>query len=143
MFSRIRDVVFIAAVAAASSSFGSVALPPHILGTAVLATSAAAVSACRPPDNCVSFAGKCTGFGSRQCVTAPTAIASDAPTIDQCCGGSFQYPWVEVLRRESADARLRVLRFLRCGDDDKGARRNDLLVRSHDHTACKVNCRRM
>jgi hypothetical protein len=46
--------------------------------------------------DCTSFKGKCTGFGGTQCVTAPSAIEPDAPTITQCCSGRFQYPWVEV-----------------------------------------------
>jgi hypothetical protein len=40
--------------------------------------------------DCTSYKGKCTGFGGTQCVTAPSAIEPDAPTIKQCCSGRFQ-----------------------------------------------------
>lgn len=45
---------------------------------------------------CTMFTGRCTGFGRRQCVVAPVSISPDAQTIEQCCGGWFQYPWIEV-----------------------------------------------
>jgi hypothetical protein len=47
--------------------------------------------------NCYSYRGKCTGFGRRQCVIAPSSYGDpSAPTIEQCCQGWFQYPWIEV-----------------------------------------------
>ena len=45
---------------------------------------------------CWSFTGGCTGFGHRQCVEAPATQEPDAEIITQCCGGWFQYPWIEV-----------------------------------------------
>jgi hypothetical protein len=45
---------------------------------------------------CWFLHGRCTGFGSRQCVTAPESQSPDAATVEQCCGGWFQYPWIEV-----------------------------------------------
>lgn len=42
-----------------------------------------------PPPTCRTLTGKCTGFGSMQCV-------SDAPLSAQCCSGWFQYPWITV-----------------------------------------------
>jgi hypothetical protein len=49
---------------------------------------------------CWQFAGRCTGFGRRQCVTAPESQNPDANTFEQCCNGWFQYPWVEVCPNE-------------------------------------------
>jgi hypothetical protein len=46
--------------------------------------------------SCWSFTGRCTGFGSRQCVEAPASQDPDAETVTQCCNGWFQYPWIEV-----------------------------------------------
>lgn len=45
---------------------------------------------------CRSFTGRCTGFGRRQCVVAPVSFNPDALTIEQCCGGWFQFPWIEI-----------------------------------------------
>ncbi len=45
---------------------------------------------------CKTFAGRCTGLGRRQCITAPASITADATTVTQCCGGWFQYPWITV-----------------------------------------------
>jgi hypothetical protein len=45
---------------------------------------------------CWYYHGRCTGFGSRQCVTAPESQSPDAASVTQCCGGWFQYPWIEV-----------------------------------------------
>jgi hypothetical protein len=45
---------------------------------------------------CWSFTGGCTGFGSRRCVSAPESQSPDATIVTQCCGGWFQYPWIEV-----------------------------------------------
>ncbi len=49
-----------------------------------------------PAANCRSFTGRCTGFGSKQCVTAPAAFTPDALVVEQCCSGWFQYPWITV-----------------------------------------------
>jgi len=54
------------------------------------------------PKNCRTFSGPCTGFGSRQCVTAPESFTPDAAIIEQCCNGWHQYPWIEVCEGESA-----------------------------------------
>lgn len=53
-------------------------------------------SAAAASDNCRSYSGPCTGFGKRQCVLAPSSFEPDAPVIEQCCGGWFQYPWIQV-----------------------------------------------
>jgi hypothetical protein len=45
---------------------------------------------------CKTFAGRCTGFGHQQCVVAPTELTPDATTLTQCCGGWFQYPWIQI-----------------------------------------------
>jgi hypothetical protein len=45
---------------------------------------------------CWSFTGPCTGFGKRVCVEAPASQDPDAEIIQQCCGGWFLYPWIEV-----------------------------------------------
>ncbi|MCY7355859.1 MAG: hypothetical protein LH470_12465 [Lysobacter sp.] len=45
---------------------------------------------------CWMFTGRCTGFGRRQCVTAPESMSPDALMLEHCCGGWFQYPWIEV-----------------------------------------------
>ena len=47
-------------------------------------------------DPCLHFYGSCTGFGSRQCVIAPASLDPAAGTIEHCCSGWFQYPWIEV-----------------------------------------------
>jgi hypothetical protein len=52
--------------------------------------------------SCWRFTGRCTGFGSRQCVTGPAAQTPDAVTIEHCCSGWFQYPWIEVCPGQSA-----------------------------------------
>jgi hypothetical protein len=46
--------------------------------------------------NCQTFSGRCTGFGSRRCVTAPAALTPDSTVVEQCCNGWFQYPWITV-----------------------------------------------
>jgi hypothetical protein len=46
--------------------------------------------------DCWPYKGGCTGFGRRQCISAPARQEPDAETIEQCCGGWFQYPWIEV-----------------------------------------------
>jgi len=51
---------------------------------------------------CWSFLGRCTGFGRRQCVSGPASQKPDAEIIEQCCGGWFQYPWIEVCPGEEA-----------------------------------------
>ena len=51
---------------------------------------------------CWYFHGRCTGFGTRQCVEAPESQSPDAGIISQCCGGWFQYPWIEVCPGEPA-----------------------------------------
>ena len=51
---------------------------------------------------CWHFNGRCTGFGSRQCVSGPASQEPDAEIIEQCCGGWFRYPWIEVCPGESA-----------------------------------------
>ena len=53
-----------------------------------------------PPKNCRTFTGGCTGFGTRRCVTAPESFTPDALIIEQCCGGWFQYPWIETCEGE-------------------------------------------
>ncbi len=50
---------------------------------------------------CQSFTGRCTGFGRRQCVTAPESLDPDAAVVEQCCGGWFQYPWIEICPGET------------------------------------------
>jgi hypothetical protein len=50
---------------------------------------------------CQSYTGRCTGFGSRQCVTAPESLDPDAAVVEQCCGGWFQYPWIEICPGQS------------------------------------------
>jgi hypothetical protein len=50
---------------------------------------------------CESFTGRCTGFGRRQCVTAPESLEPDAAVVEQCCGGWFQFPWVEICPGEA------------------------------------------
>lgn len=52
--------------------------------------------------DCWRFNGSCTGFGSRQCVSGPERQEPDAAIIEQCCGGWFQYPWIEVCPGEPA-----------------------------------------
>src|SRR5262249_33949022 len=48
-----------------------------------------------PP--CPVFKGSCTGSGGRrQCVIGPEAQKPDASIVEQCCAGSFQYPWIET-----------------------------------------------
>ena len=54
------------------------------------------------PGGCWHFDGRCTGFGSRQCVSGPARQEPDAEIIEQCCGGWFQYPWIEVCPGEAA-----------------------------------------
>jgi hypothetical protein len=44
--------------------------------------------------NCATFSGRCTGFGSRQCVQGPVNMTPDAAMTIQCCNGWFQYPWI-------------------------------------------------
>ena len=63
------------------------------------ATAQAASVAAAP---CWWFAGRCTGFGRRQCVTAPQTQSPDAIVVEQCCGGWFQYPWIEVCPGQNA-----------------------------------------
>jgi hypothetical protein len=53
-------------------------------------------AAMRAAGQCWSFSGPCTGFGKRQCVTAPAAQEPDAGMVEHCCEGWFQYPWIEV-----------------------------------------------
>lgn len=45
---------------------------------------------------CRMFTGRCTGFGSRQCVVAPESMSPDAAMIEHCCSGWFQFPWIEI-----------------------------------------------
>jgi hypothetical protein len=54
--------------------------------------------------DCWKFSGRCTGFGSRQCVLGPARQEPDAEIITQCCGGWFQYPWIEVCPGQEARA---------------------------------------
>jgi hypothetical protein len=63
---------------------------------ATIALPAALGSALENANPCTMFTGRCTGFGRRQCVVAPVSMSPDAQTIEQCCGGWFQYPWIEV-----------------------------------------------
>ena len=53
-----------------------------------------------PPKNCRTFTGRCTGFGSRQCVTAAESFTPDSSVVEQCCNGWFQYPWIEICEGE-------------------------------------------
>ena len=53
-----------------------------------------------PPEAVRTFTGRCTGFGSRQCVTAPESFTPDARIVEQCCNGWFQYPWIEIREGE-------------------------------------------
>lgn len=53
-----------------------------------------------PPRNCHTFTGACTGTGTRRCVSAPASFTPDALTIEQCCNGWFQYPWIEICEGE-------------------------------------------
>lgn len=50
--------------------------------------------------NCRTYTGRCTGFGTRQCVIAPVSFDPDAATIEHCCNGWFQYPWIEICEGE-------------------------------------------
>ncbi|WP_432196566.1 hypothetical protein [Streptomyces sp. bgisy027] len=52
--------------------------------------------------DCWYFQSRCTGFGSRQCVSGPARQEPDAEIIEQCCGGWFQYAWIEVCPGEQA-----------------------------------------
>jgi hypothetical protein len=52
--------------------------------------------------DCWRFHGSCTGFGSTQCVVGPEEQTPDARIITQCCGGWFQYPWIEVCPGQKA-----------------------------------------
>jgi hypothetical protein len=52
--------------------------------------------------DCWWFAGSCTGFGRRQCVEGPASQNPDTEIIQQCCGGWFQYPWIEVCAGQNA-----------------------------------------
>jgi hypothetical protein len=45
---------------------------------------------------CRTYTGPCTGFGTRRCVVAPDSFSPDAATVEQCCSGWFQFPWIEV-----------------------------------------------
>lgn len=47
-------------------------------------------------DGCRNYAGPCTGFGQRRCVVAPTSFDPDAPVMEHCCSGWFQYPWIQI-----------------------------------------------
>jgi|SRR5262245_7349853 len=49
---------------------------------------------------CTMYAGRCTGFGTQQCVTAPESLSPDATVITQCCAGWFQYPWIQICEGE-------------------------------------------
>ncbi len=51
-----------------------------------------------PPEECTTYTGPCTGWGSRQCVVAPEQITPDAGVLEQCCTGAFQYPWIRVCK---------------------------------------------
>ncbi|MCW5600038.1 hypothetical protein [Nitrosomonas sp.] len=51
-------------------------------------------------NQCNTFTDRCTGFGTRQCVTAPVSMTPDAETIEYCCDGWFQYPYIEVCEGE-------------------------------------------
>lgn len=53
-------------------------------------------SATSASGSCWRFTGPCTGFGRRQCVTAPESQEPGAGMITHCCSGWFQYPWIEV-----------------------------------------------
>jgi hypothetical protein len=53
-------------------------------------------------DDCWRFQGDCTGFGRRRCVSGPARQEPDAEIVEQCCGGWFQYPWIEVCPGEEA-----------------------------------------
>ena len=55
-------------------------------------------------DACWHFHGPCTGFGRRQCVTAPASQEPDAEIITHCCNGWFQSPWIEVCPGQPARA---------------------------------------
>jgi hypothetical protein len=88
-----RALALVVALGGLASAGGPLPVPR----VAAAAAGLMAVSACNGGETqCRSFTGKCTGFGTRQCVTAPVSISPDATTIEQCCGGWFQYPWVEV-----------------------------------------------
>jgi hypothetical protein len=57
-------------------------------------------------DPCWRYYGNCTRFAlyymGTQCVTGPARQEASAETIEQCCTGWFQYPWIEVCPGEEA-----------------------------------------
>jgi hypothetical protein len=57
-------------------------------------------------DPCWRYYGSCTRFSwyyvGRQCVVGPATQELGAETIEQCCSGWFQYPWIEVCPGEEA-----------------------------------------
>lgn len=81
-------------------------LRPHSIvrlgGLAVIAV----LSACGSAPKCNSYHGACTGSGTTQCVVGMSSYSDpSAPSVEQCCSGSFQYPWVEVCEGASAPTR--------------------------------------
>lgn len=53
---------------------------------------------------CMSWNGHCTGFGTRQCVKGLYYPEPGSPTVEHCCSGWFQYPWIEACSGSGAKA---------------------------------------
>lgn len=52
--------------------------------------------------DCWRYDGACTGWGTRRCVSGAARQEPDAAIVTHCCGGWFQYPWIEVCPGEDA-----------------------------------------
>lgn len=71
-------------------------------GLAVIAV----LSACGSAPRCNSYHGACTGSGTKQCVVGMSSYSDpSAPSVEQCCSSSSQYPWVEACEGASAPTR--------------------------------------
>jgi hypothetical protein len=90
---RSRLIALIGALSAALATLSEAPPSYRIAATA----SMVVLSACDGQSTCRSFKGPCTGvFAKRQCTVAPVSLQPDAATTEQCCGGAFQYPSIEV-----------------------------------------------
>jgi hypothetical protein len=96
---RALSVMARARILAIAATFATSAAghPSSSIATTVGVAGLVSLGSCGGEESrCQSYRGSCTGFGTQQCVTAPVAIAPDAPTTTTCCGGWFQYPSIEV-----------------------------------------------